>query len=84
MSPYIMHRTHAIINFRGVDAFGIIVFSSFDLDMDCIIIYHQHFPPWFAMPPLIPSYSICSLCRSSACFVHSLAWLIVDPSNIVA
>ncbi len=71
MSPNIMHRTHAIISFQGANAFGIIVFSSFfNLDMDCIIIYHQCFPFWFTMSPFIPSHSICSLCWGLACFVH--------------
>ncbi len=49
--------------------FDIIVFS-FDLDMDCIIRYRQCFPFWFTTPSLIPSYSICSLCRGSTCFAH--------------
>ncbi len=69
----IMHRTHAIINFQGANAFNIIVFSSFDLDTDCIIKYHRCFPLWFTMAPFIPSYFICSSCWSSTCFAHPLS-----------
>jgi hypothetical protein len=67
----IMHCTHVVINFRDVDAFNIIIFSSlFSLDMDCIIRYHWCFSSWFATPLLISSYSICFLCQSLTCLVH--------------
>ncbi len=70
-SPNIMHSTHVIISFRGVDAFCIIIFSSsFDLDMDCIIRYEQRFPFWFTTPQLIPLYSICSSCWRLICFAY--------------
>jgi len=39
-----MHRMQIIIRFQGVDAFGIIVFSYFSLDMDSIVRYQQCFP----------------------------------------
>jgi len=35
-----MHHTQAIINFHGANAFNIIVSSSFNVDIDCIIKYH--------------------------------------------
>jgi hypothetical protein len=52
------------------------------LDMDCIIKYHRFFPSWFTMPPLIPSYHICSLYRSSICLHIPLAQLVVNPFDI--
>ncbi len=84
MSPNIMHRTQVIISFQGVIAFGITVFFSFDLDMDYIIRYHQCFSSYFTTPLIIPSYSICSSCQGSTCFVHPLAQLVVEPSEIIA
>jgi hypothetical protein len=66
-----MHHTQVIINFQGDDAFGITILSSFfNLEVDYIIRYHQCFPSWFTIPLLITSYSICSSCQGSTCFVH--------------
>jgi hypothetical protein len=79
-----MHHTQIVIRFRDADVFNNIIFSSFGLDMDCIIRYHRCLPSWFTM--LYSYHHIPYALHVEIQYnLHiPLAWLAINPSNIIA